>query len=645
MIIQKLTTFTFILYCCIINDAGSEVVDLSEKSIIQALRALSLEKLSEVEILKVSSASRKSQSIMETAAASYVITQEDIRRAGITVLPEALRLVPGVQVARIDSNKWAISARGFNNRFASKLLVMIDGRTIYTPLRSEVNWDSHNVLLDDVERIEVIRGPGASLWGANAVNGIINIITKAACDTQGGLVSTTVGTGDEQGAIGLRYGDTLPLGHYRIYSKLHINDNMLDSQGVEQKEDWRTKHVGLRIDQALHHDQWGFEAEYYETHNQRFDRKINQNRTVEANNFHLLGRWKRELTKSAMQLQSYFTHTKRDDLLYNEHRYLYDIDFQHNIESWQNHSIIWGLGFRYTEDHIVGVPTFYYSPDKRADKLFSAFIQHEWQFAELWRLTAGTKLEHNDYTGLEIQPSLRLLWTLNDHHSLWTAVSRAVKTPSRTSSDFYLQTGSPRMPIYVNGNNHLKSETLLAYELGYRFQPNTRFSFDMNLFLHQYSDVITVGEPRFIAYPNRGLYYQNENGIKGNSYGTELAIQWQITPNLKVALKYNFIKEQEALKLESISPKQQINTQIYWDINSQLAWNNSIYYMDKIQDTDIAAYTRWDTNINWKISQDVSVNIGIRNLLDKQHREFLPISAIEALEIPRSIYAKIQYRF
>ena len=628
-----------------VNEANAKT-DLSERSIIQALRALSLEKLSEVEILKLSSASRKSQSIMETAAASYVITQEDIRRAGITVLPEALRLVPGVQVARIDSNKWAISARGFNSRFASKLLVMIDGRTVYTPLRSEVNWDSHNVLLDDVERIEVIRGTGASLWGANAVNGIINIITKAAYDTQGGLVSTTLGTGEEQGVIGLRYGDSLPLGHYRIYSKLHINDNMLDSQGIEAKEDWTTKHVGLRVDQALENDQWGFETEYYETRYQRFDRKSQQNKQIEAKNFHLLGRWKRDLSDgSSMQLQSYFTHTKRDDLLYNEHRYLYDIDFQHNIEHWQDHNIIWGLGLRYTKDHIVGVPRFYYLPDRRTDKLLSAFIQHEWQFAEQWRLTIGTKLEHNDYTGLEMQPSLRLLWKPNDHHSFWAALSRAVKMPSRTDSDFYLQTGSPRMLIYVSGNPQLQSETLLAHELGYRFQPNARFGFDINLFFHRYDDVISSGEPQFIAYPSPRLLYENQNNISGHSFGTELSAQWQISSELKLAIKYNYLKEQDTLKVGSVSPENQANMQLYWHLTPSVTWDNSLYFMGDLEDTKVAAYTRWDTHIGWTMSKQLQLHFGVRNILDKQHPEFISTEGIIAREIPRSFYAKIQYQF
>ncbi|MCV6637330.1 TonB-dependent receptor [Candidatus Albibeggiatoa sp. nov. NOAA] len=618
---------------------------LSAQNIIQALRALSLENLSEVKVLQVSSASRKSQSIMETAAASYVITQEDIRRAGISVLPEALRLVPGVQVARIDTNKWAISARGFNARFASKLLVMIDGRTIYTPLRAEVNWDAHNLLLEDVDRIEVIRGPGASLWGANAVNGIINIITKAACDTQGGLVSTTLGSGEEKGILGIRYGGKLPLGHYRLYSKLHVNDSALNEQGIEQEDDWHTKQIGLRVDQAVNRDAWDIETEYYETTYQRFDRKIQQNKQIKAKNAHILGRWKRELTDGSLQLQSYFTHTQRDDLLYSEKRDLYDIDFQHNIERWQTQSIIWGLGFRYTKDHIVGTPTFYYSPDRRTDNIFSAFVQHEWQFAEQWRLTMGTKLEHNDYTGFEVQPSVRLLWTPRDYYSVWAALSRAVKTPSRTGTDFHMQTGSPRMPIYIDGNTTLESETLLAYELGHRFQPNARFSFDLSLFLHKYRDVVTVGEPHFVAYPNRGLYYKNENALKGHSYGTEFAAKWQITSDFKVALNYSYLKEQDVLRAESISPKQQINAQIYWNINSQWSWNHNIYYTSKIPDTDIAAYTRWDTNMGWKISRDLNINVGIRNLLDKQHREFLPVSGIDALETPRSFYAKVQYRF
>ncbi|WP_353570201.1 TonB-dependent receptor [Candidatus Albibeggiatoa sp. nov. BB20] len=640
---KKIQTIVFIT-CCYALYATAEVKS-SANSILMELMSLSLEKLSEVEVITVSSASKKSQTIMETAAASYVITQEDIRRAGITNLPEALRLVPGIQVARIDSNKWAISARGFNSRFSSKLLVMIDGRAVYTPLRSEVNWDSQDVLLEDVERIEVIRGPGASLWGANAVNGIINVITKQTCDTQGGLVSTTIGSGEEKGGVGVRYGGKLSQGHYRVYGKLRQNDNFMNAQGNEQHENWGTQQIGLRIDQSAQKDTWGMETEYYESQYDRFDTSSDSNKQVKATNFHLLGRWKRDLTDGDMQLQSYYTHTNRDDTLYKERRDLVDIDFQHSIRSWQTHEIIWGLGFRYTQDDIQGTKNVYYSPEQRKDSLFSAFIQHEWQLAEQWRFTWGTKLEHNNYTGFEIQPTVRMLWSPDQYHSVWGAVSRAVKTPSRTDSDFNLKVAGSSIPIYINGNNELDSETLIAYELGYRFQPNSHFFIDSSLFFHDYDDLIASGNPSFVPYPEPSLHFYSQNNIQGHSYGAELSVQWQATTDLKIALKYNYLKEQESLKNESYSAQDQANLQIYWNIRPQFTWDNSIYYMGNVQDTDIEAYTRWDTNLGWKISRSTHLNIGIHNILDKQHHEFVTTSGIEALEIPRSFYLKLQYTF
>ncbi|MEK7991421.1 MAG: TonB-dependent receptor [Thiotrichaceae bacterium] len=641
---KKIQMIMFII-CCYAPYAMAEV-KASTSSILTELRSLSLEKLYEVEVITVSSASRKSQTIMETAAASYVVTQEEIRRAGITTLPEALRLVPGIQVARIDSNKWAISARGFNNRFASKLLVMIDGRTVYTPLRSEVNWDSQDLLLEDVERIEVIRGPGASLWGANAVNGIINIITKRTCDTQGGLVSTTVGSGEEKGVVGVRYGGKLSQGYYRVYGKLRQNDDFINALGDEQQENWETRQIGLRIDQSAQEDTWGMETGYYESQYDRFDSKSDRNKQVQAKNFHLLGRWKRNLMDNdLLQLQSYYTHTDRDDILYTESRDLVDIDFQYNIRHWQQHEVIWGLGLRYTQDDIQGIKTVSYSPEQRKDSLFSAFIQHEWQLAEKWRFTWGTKLEHNNYTGFEIQPTVRMLWSPDQYHSVWGAISRAVKTPSRTDSDFHLKTGSPRMPIYVSGRDDLKSETLIAYELGYRFRPNSHLSIDSSLFFHDYDGIISAGEPSFVSYPQPSLYYYNENIIQGQSYGGALTMQWQATEDVKIAAKYNYLKEPESFKDESFSAQDQANFQIYWNINPQLTWDNSVYYMGNVEDTDIEAYTRWDSNLGWKTSRNTHLNIGIRNILDKQHREFVTTSGIEAMEIPRSFYAKLQYTF
>ncbi len=419
---------------------------------IHDLKKLSLTELMEVEIFNPSGslAARKVQKLSETPAALFVLTQEDIRRAGITSIPEALRMVPGLQVARMDSSQWAISARGLNEQFASKLLVMIDGRTVYSPLRSQVNWDVQGTLMEDIDRIEVIRGPGASLWGANAVNGVINIITKSAKDTQGTLITSTFAKGEEKNILGIRHGGKLGEdGHYRVYGKFYEHDSVVN-------DNWQMKRAGFDIDWDSFSLQGGIYDGFMKLNSASFtnpNEPINATTTVSG--LHLLSRWQH----GNMILQSYFNRMKRNGTYWDSTHNIYDIDFQHSSQLSDKHEFIWGLGFRYTDSSIDNSEFTSYIPNNKKYNLFSAFVQNEFIVTDDLRLIIGSKFEQNHSTGFEIQPNIRMLWNINEKHSMWAAVSRAVRTPSRIDQDLQLNIIIPHSPkLLISGNPELNSE-------------------------------------------------------------------------------------------------------------------------------------------------------------------------------------------
>lgn len=507
------------------------------------LAELSLSDLMDVEVTSVS---KKSESLGDAAAAIYVITADDIRRSGHTSIPELLRTVPGLHVAHIDANKWAISSRGLNERFTNKLLVLIDGRSVYTPLFGGVYWDVQDTMIEDVERIEVIRGPGATVWGANAVNGVINIITKSAADTQGGLF--VAGGGDrERGFAGLRYGGKLGEGlHWRAYAKTFKREPFVDSNGDEAEDEWDVQRAGFRMDweptardlvtlqgdvyagdadgQVLGSLLVGLSEELDALSTPVVDRQ-------DLGGGNLLARWTRTFSEmSDLQLQVYYDRTERNTLFFDEDRDTVDVDFQHRFSPLERHDLVWGAGYRLTRDAIDSTSTVGIRDSHRHDHLFSAFVQDQVELVEdrFW-ITFGTKLEHNSYTGWEFQPSGRFLWKPHEQHTLWGAVSRAVKTPTRADEDvrFRLATevdGSdieiplptvnvtvptgfpppndtvvipftpdpftPTAPvplvIDVDGDEDFDSTVLYAYELGYRFTPRDSLWFDLALFYNDY---------------------------------------------------------------------------------------------------------------------------------------------------------------
>lgn len=651
--------FALIFFCLKASAAG---VENNEE--LQRLKHLSLDDLLEV---TVTSVSRKKQTLSDAASAVYVITREDIRRSGMTRIPELLRMAPGVHVARIDANKWAVSARGFNGRYANKLLVLMDGRSLYTPLYSGVYWDVQDTVLEDIERIEVIRGPGATLWGANAVNGIINIITKSAHDTEGGLISLAAGN-EEEASGTLRYsGKTTTDIAYRIYAKGFQRDGGIFFDGEEAGDDWNGERLGFRMDSKLTDtDSLTLQGDLYSgTAGQNNflpfpppSGTINEDQ-ADTSGGNLLARWSHRLaSESNLSLQFYYDRTHRKNATLTEHRDSYDLDFQHDFLLGERHAIVWGAGYRISQDDIVSPETsaLRFNHPQNRNKVVSAFLQDDITLAaDRWRLILGTKYEHNDYTGNEFQPSVRMTWTPDNKNSFWGAVSRAVRTPSRIETDVNIRVG----PISVSGNNDFDTEKLLAYEIGYRTQATDRLSLDMAAFYNEYDDLSTfelAGPPS-----PTDTRIMLENRMSGESYGMELAVNWDISDNWRLKASHAWFKvslETDSVSTDTTSPRtaditpehqSQLRSQL--DLPYNLEFDASIHYLDKIPHSEIDGYTRLDMRLGWRPDKDLQLSLVLQNLLQDEHREFVEFSGfsgpigLKSTQAEQSLLLQLKWNF
>src|SRR5713226_8886719 len=421
------------------------------------LADLSIEELGNIQVTSVS---KHPERLADAPASIFVITGEDIRRSGATRLPEALRLAPNLEVARASASSYAISARGFNNTIANKLLVLIDGRTVYTPLFSGVFWDAQDVMLEDVERIEVISGPGATLWGANAVNGVINVITRRASDTQGAFAYAQ--SGNLERGYGARYGGTLGEGgSYRVYGRSFDIFNTSNASGATASDGWSKGQVGFRTD-------WGTAANGFtlqgDAYRGSLDQANNDNTSISGNN--LLGRWNRDLAAwGQLQVQSYFEHTERDiPGTFAERLNILDVEFQHRLRPMGAHRLTWGGGYRHGDDRVTNSVVLAFLPADRSLRWANVFAQDEIALQENLRLTLGTKFENNYYTGTEPLPSARLAWKPDPQRLVWGAASRAVRAPSRIDRDFFVTAGS----LQLKGGPDFVSEVVKVFEVGYR---------------------------------------------------------------------------------------------------------------------------------------------------------------------------------
>jgi iron complex outermembrane receptor protein len=665
--------FTFVFLVIAVSPRLLWAASLSTRDLI----GLDIEQLMDME---VTSAAKKPQKFSEAAAAIFVITAEDLRRSGATSIPEALRMVPGVEVARIDANKWAISARGFNERFADKLLVLLDGRTLYDPLFSGVYWDVQDTLLEDIDRIEVIRGPGGALWGANAVNGVINIVTKAAKNTQGTLLTAGAGS-EERGFGGMRYGGKFgERTYYRVYAKYFDRDEAVTASGDDAADDWRQWRTGFRLDREERQSLFTLQGDLYygkagqtltsATLSPPFTQTFDNDVQVAGGN--ILGRWRHVLSPSSgWTAQFYYDRAEREDdrpdgeVFRRDHDIL-DFDFQHRFALGERQEVVWGLGYRFTRDDIGSVSTIAYNPDRREDHLFSVFFQDELSLLpNRLYLILGSKFEHNDFTGLEIQPSLRLRWTPNPRHTLWAAVSRAVHTPSRTNDDVRINVAVfPRAggltQLAIVGDRDVDSEELWAFEAGYRSSLTANLSLDAAIFYNDYDRLIstTPGTPFFETDPAPAhlvIPSTFSNDMTGETYGAEIAVTWKPATWWTWTMAYSYLQLQlhgptpgindQAEEIEGNSPHHQVKLRSLIDLPHHMEFDTALYIVDNLPGQDIPGYLRLDARLGWHPISAVEISLALQNLLDDRHPEFGDVSGLSATEVEHSLYGKVTWRF
>jgi iron complex outermembrane receptor protein len=641
----------------------------------QDLTNLSIEDLANVE---VTSASKKVERLSDTSAAVYVITAEDIRRSGLTSIPELLRMVPGMSVAHINASLWAIGSRGFNERFSKMMLVLIDGRTVYDNAFSGVSWDAQDTLIEDIDRIEVIRGPGAAIWGANAVTGVVNIITKKASATQGGKVFAI--DGDEERPLGgIRYGGKIgQTGAYRVYAKGFNRTDFKASNGTPADDDWTQKRAGFRMDWPGENS-YSLHGDIY--HGRQQDEFVSPTTVPpyaelvrgsgHATGGYLLGRWDRHSPNgSEMSLQTYFDRSEHTSTQVGALFDTADVEFQNRSLIGSRHELIWGLGYRHTVGELRGSATVHVPADRETNRVASAFFQDDISLVPArWKLTIGSKLEHNDYTGYEVEPNIRLQHTIDPHHSLWASASRAVRTPSQGERAarqdlFAFPTDQGTYLVSLVGNPNLKAETEWAYEMGYRMQRHSA-SLDVCGFYNVYNDLraTEMGTP-FSEGDHIVIPLLLVNRDRAHSYGIEVTGRWM--PSARWTLSANcswfeFFEEEPSSASDGqpalptgIQAKNHFNLQSHLDFGEQWEFDAWLNLVSRVQfgplnGTDaplaVAGYARLDLRLGWRPRTDLELSFGVRNLLQSSHQEFGSGLGEVPTEVPRTFFVKATLSF
>ena len=624
----------------------------------------------------VTSVSKKETKLSDAAAAITVITQDDLRRLGITSLPDALRLVPGMDVAQISSNAWAVTARGFNGEFANKLLVLVDGRTVYTPSTAGVYWNAQDLMLEDIERIEVIRGPGATLWGSNAVNGVINITTKRAQDTQGVLVS---GLADSEPGSqwAARYGANLGGDlAFRAYAKYLDQAGLANSTHTMDTGGWHTLRGGFRADWdaapgdavTVQGDAYGGRAVTEISAVTLVPPMITPELSAENDSGeNILARWTHSFTAdSVLTAQGYVDHALQGDGASIEHRTTYDVDIQHRF-TWGPHDVVWGAGYRSSLiDNVSHNFDLVWNPPDENVRLFNFFAQDDVTLVpDRLRVTLGAKYEDSSLVSDNIEPNARVLWTPVDRQAIWAAISRATRTPAlfelNGRTNIAASQAAPDTPIVLvseSGNPALRSEEVLAYEIGYRYTPARRLAVDISTYLNDYTHVI-VASPLPLSFetipapPHLLLAATQVNGGDIKTYGTEATVRWQANDALRITLGYAWIHidaPADSAASEGTA-SQQAQLRSYLDLPHNLELNTAWYYVGPVigaagaTTVRIPAYVRADVGVVWHPAARLSMGIWGRNLLQREHVEFASFDSNPLTEIPRSVLGKITWSF
>jgi iron complex outermembrane recepter protein len=653
---------------------------LSAQQADRSLKELSLEELSQID---VTTPSKTPESAFRSPVAIYVITSDDIRRAGATSIPEALRLAPGVEVSRIDTGRWSVGVRGFGTQLARSVLVLIDGRSVYTPLVAGTYWDVQDTMLEDVERIEVIRGPGGTIWGPNAVNGVINIITKSAADTHGVLAS--VGGGNvEQGFARMRYGGGNGKGlDYRFYVKTftrgpeyhYSGDNFDDSREAQSgfRIDWRKSATSTFTLSGDMYVQEKGEQVQLGNYTPPMQRTFTGNADLSGGN--LIARWSDKLSaRHSLEIQTYYDRTNRHEPNLGELRDTFDVDIVDRFALNSRQQFTFGGGVRLSEGRFQEVQSgLVFSPANNLDYLISAFVQDDLQVVpDKLELSLGSKILKTNFTGGIFEPSVRLTWTPTDRHTLWAAFTRAVRTPSRAEQDFYLSsylgTGGNGLPTFArfNANPDFSPEQLNGFELGYRTLITKNFFVDISTFWNHYHDLFSqdlvsvTGQENTLPFPeplppptHNIITAKFGNDLYGFTTGQEIAPEWRPAPWWRLRASYSFLNMNLSkaagtalggtpASIVGSSPRHQAVVQSGWDIGKRFQTDLVYRYVSAVPAVGGPAYSTGDARIAWRITPIIELALTGRDLLQPRHVEYVA-DPVGPIAVRRSAFLTLMW--
>jgi len=619
--------------------------------------SMSIEDLMRVPL---SIAAKKEKALSDTAAAVFVLNHEDIKRSGATSIPELLRLVPGFDVERVDGHTWAVAARFPSSSFSPQLLVMIDGRSVFTPLFAGVYWDALNVMFEDIDKIEIVRGSGGAVWGANAVNAVINIITKSAHDTQGGLITAGMGNQITEQEFGdLRYGFKLgDSGAARIYAK-GFNRNDANIRANAPVSDWQEQRTGFRADWDMGQHQFTLDGEAYKGHESSVSTvmsptaPLSQRTTYQSqlSGGHLLGLWQYD----GLSVQAYFDRTSRSRLIFSEQRNTYDLDVKYHFDDITNHDIQLGAGYRLSNDLIRSTFTIFFNPASRHDSTYSAFIQDEITLSPTWALTLGSKFEHNPYSGFEYAPSISLLWKASDTQRFWASASRAYVPPSRADKSMgQAFVNSTSFKLGLVPNSSLETTDTTTFELGHRIQINHQLSLDSTAYYSDSRKAISTSRLPFDT-ANSFLGLKTINGINTQTYGVEFSALWQVFESWRIKGHYSWRNTQAQSRgtlapLSEVVPYEKAGVPKVWSLSSSVDLPQNItfdihhFVVDSSKLSQTPAYNRTDIRLGWQPSKVIETSIAMQNVFNLKHKEGRSSSGSQATFGP-SLYGQINWTF
>ncbi|HEY0412153.1 MAG TPA: TonB-dependent receptor [Allosphingosinicella sp.] len=600
-------------------------------STVEDLSNLSIEELAQIE---VRSASKQAEPISRAPTAIFVVTEEDIARSAATSLPELLRLAPNLQVQRLDSRQYAVTARGFNGAESSnKLLVLIDGRSVYSTLHSGVFWELHSPLLEDLQQIEVISGPGGTLYGPNAVNGVVSVTSKDARETIGLLARGTAGEQEQTAA--LRYGFALGEGAaLRVYADAFNRDDLPAGAAPDGNDRFRGWQAGFRGD-------WGGGADHFTLQGDAFETDTGGLAGDGDRGRNLLARWSRAMgDESALQVQAYYDDYRRRFILVSDSLETFDGEAQFNLRAGAHH-LVFGTGLRTTRDRFINnLNGFHLEPESRRLWVVNAFVRDRLAIGPKLDAIAGLKLERSSFSGVEVLPNLRLAWHPNERTLLWSAVSRAVRTPSRIDRQLVF------LPLLAQATG-FRSEKLVAIEAGYRGQPGPRTTLSINLFYNLYDDIRTT---EFTGTP---LPIRLANSLKGETYGVEAWATQQLAPRWRASLGASTLHKNFRLKNGAVDlagraslgadPDYQFTARSEVDLTDRVRFDADVRAVGPLRNPHLPGYVEADARIGWRVAGPVELYVAGNNLLHRTHQESNDVKRAQRSE--RSVYFGTRLRF